>query len=187
MKFFVVAIVATFSLSTHAADLSALESLFVANYDKFYQERRCGENIERLYKEAQSRGLDLSNAVALKIVGSGFLETSGFYTRDYPNRWKMLGYFHVVLLADGYVFDFDLAEPRVLSLEEYVRLQFTPPYQPFIAVANVTFDPRRELVWWKATKLTPKKVGGSIQFTAGATEKLTDLVDLESVLRRDRK
>lgn len=63
----------------------------------------------------------------MKIVGGGFWETSGFYTRNNINERAMLGYFHMVFVADGYVFDFDLDDPIVVKLEDYFRLQFIPP------------------------------------------------------------
>jgi hypothetical protein len=85
----------------------------------------CGENIGRLVEEAKNQNLDLEGSYVLKIEGGGFLETSGFYTRSNPNERAMLGYFHYILVADGYVFDFDLNESLVLKLEDYVRLQFT--------------------------------------------------------------
>lgn len=117
--------------SAKAADMPRLTSLFKSNFNNYYQARYCGRNIERLTSEAIKRNIDLSDSYVLKIVGGGFLETSAFYTRDKVNERAMLGYFHMVLVADGMVFDFDLAEPLVLQVEDYFRLQFTPPYEPY--------------------------------------------------------
>src|SRR5690606_10559228 len=113
---------------THAkaADIPALTKLFRTNFNSFYEARNCGKNIERLVEAAHEKRIDLRNAFDLRIVGGGFCETSGFYTRMVINDRAMLGYFHYVLVADNYVFDFDLAEPLVLPFEDYVRLQFSP-------------------------------------------------------------
>ncbi len=110
----------------HAANIPALTILLQKNYNSLYEARNCGKNIERLVQAAHKNRIDLKNAYVLKIVGGGFFETSGFYTRGFPNDRAMLGYFHFVLVADNYVFDFDLHEPLVLPLEDYIRLQFTP-------------------------------------------------------------
>lgn len=112
---------------TFAADVKAIERLFKENYDSFYQPRYCGKNTQRLVSEAHKRKINLSNSYVMKIVGGGFWETSGFYTRNNINERAMLGYFHMVFVADGYVFDFDLDDPIVVKLEEYFRLQFIPP------------------------------------------------------------
>lgn len=117
--------------SASAADIPRLKNLFQKNYNNYYQPRYCGRNIERFTSEALRRNIDLKGAYVLKISGTGFLETSAFYTRNKINDRAMLGYFHMVLVADDYVFDFDLAEPLALKVEDYFRLQFTPPYEPY--------------------------------------------------------
>jgi opacity protein-like surface antigen len=130
-KFLIILLLSLLTLSQAlAADLKSLTTLFKQNYDNFYQPRYCGRNTARLVSEAHKRKIDLSNSYVLKIVGGGFWETSGFYTRNNINERAMLGYFHMVFVADGYVFDFDLDEPLVLKMDDYFRLQFTPPY-PF--------------------------------------------------------
>jgi hypothetical protein len=117
--------------STHSADIVALKNLYTDNFNNYYQPRFCGKNIRRFLEEASRRNIDLSNSYVLKVVGGGFLETSGFYTRGNINEREMLGYFHMILIADDQVFDFDLNEPLVLEKESYVRLQFTPPHEPY--------------------------------------------------------
>jgi hypothetical protein len=119
------------SFSSLSADVERLEKLFSKNYNSFYTPRFCGRNIEKFVNVANQKGVDLSGSCVDRIVGGGFLETSAFYSRTNPNDRVMIGYFHMVLVADGYVFDFDLGEPVVLKLQDYVRLQFTPPYEPF--------------------------------------------------------
>lgn len=117
--------------STFAADIYSLKQLFKTHYSEKYVARYCNKNVDAFIKDAQKKGIDLSGAMAVKLVGGGFLETSGFYTRTKRNERAMLGYFHWILVADGYAFDFDLGENRVLGLEDYIRLQFTPPYEPY--------------------------------------------------------
>jgi hypothetical protein len=94
---FTIAILLTASTAL-AADLEKLTQLFQENYNTFYVPRFCGPNTARLIQAAQDQKIDLSNSYVLKIVGAGFLETSGFYTRSAPNERQMLGYFQEVVL-----------------------------------------------------------------------------------------
>ena len=87
----------------------------------------------------------------MKIVGGGFLETSAFYARNNSNERVMIGYFHMVLIAEGHVFDFDLDEPIVPTTLDYIRLQFTPPYLPF-SIFGIRYDPKNQLTGWKLTR-----------------------------------
>lgn len=164
-----------------AADLVGLESLFKEGLKTFYEPRFCGRNIERMLQEAVRRGIDLDGAYVLKIVGAGTFETSGFYTRGAPDQREMLGYFHVVLVAGGRVFDFDLHEPRVLELKKYVRLQFTPPNDR-VVVFGVRYDAREELKWWTATRYEVGQYLNPRQREAW-TKKLSEVVDLDSVFK----
>lgn len=170
--------------TAQAADLAQLIPLFQNNYQTFYQPRLCGRNTGRLIEAAQKLNIDLSNSYVLKIVGGGFWETSGFYTRNSPNDRDMLGYFHMVLVADNHVFDFDLNEPLVLPLEDYIRLQFTLP-DDSTTLWGKNFKPRQELPSWEMTRfVTTDYVNG--QETVIDKMKLKDLVNLDSVLDRQR-
>lgn len=168
------------SSAAQAADVRGLTEIFWKNYDNFYQYGNCGGNIARLVEAAKEKRLDLSNAYVLNIVGAGFLETSGFYTRSKMNQWKMLGYFHVVLVADGYVFDFDLGEPLVLKLDEYIRLQFTPPQEPFKVGGNAFFT-SDDLKYWTATTYDVQKYNFTEKPIETGKYKLTDLVPLARI------
>lgn len=170
-----------------AADLPALTQLFKENYNSFYEHRRCGANVARLVEAAQALGIDLDGAYPLEVRGAGFLETSGFYTRGDVDQRAMLGYYHVVLVADGYVFDFDLAAPLVLTLENYVRLQFTPPHAPFLVGGNIYFRPEKDLPWWRvvAYEIDSFTTTGTPQVRW--EKKLSELVDLPRVLRLERR
>lgn len=131
----------------YAADLPRLRDLFIENYDNYYEPRYCGRNIARFVKEATKQNIDLTNSYILKIVGAGFLETSGFYTREGVDQRKMLGYFHVVFVVDNHVIDFDLNRPVILKLEEYIRLQFTPPYESF-NIWGINYKSKEQLSSW---------------------------------------
>lgn len=137
-----------FSSLGQAADLVALKELFQSEFNSLYAPRMCGENIGRLILAAQKKKIDLSNSYVLRFQGGGFLETSGFYTRQKPNDRVMLGYFHFVLVADGHVFDFDLNEPLVLNLHQYVKLQLVPPYEPF-NVMGIKYTAKSMLPSWE--------------------------------------
>jgi hypothetical protein len=84
-------------------------------------------------------------------VGAGFLETSGFYTRGEVNERAMLGYFHFVFVADGYVFDFDLDEPLILRLEDYIRLRFLLQKLPYF-IFGLYYVPEKELSSWTVSR-----------------------------------
>lgn len=167
-----------------AADLKSLESLYTQNFDAFYQPRFCGRNIARLVNAALDRKIDLEGAYVLKIEGAGFLETSGFYTRNAPNEREMLGYFHVVLVAENHVFDFDLHEPLSLDVNEYIRLQFSPANDS-TTIYGMKYRASEELKWWTVTRF---EISDFIQDTKRATWKIgmDKYVDINSVLSQPR-
>lgn len=167
-----------------AADLRALSELFVRNYNTFYQPRFCGRNTARLITEAAKRNIDLRNSYVLKIEGGGFLETSGFYTRSAPNDRALLGYFHMVLVADGYVFDFDLAEPLVLKVEDYIRLQFTPPHEPFL-IFGIKYRALEQLPSWQLTRFETLDYARNKEVPT-AKGKLGQIIDLNRVMKLPR-
>lgn len=169
-----------FDGAAHASDLRQLEALYAQNFDAYYEPRFCGRNIERLARAAFQHGIDLRGAYALKIQGAGFLETSGFYTREAKNERALLGYFHVVLVADGKVFDFDLHDPLVLDLADYVRLQFSPPREPY-RVLGIQYDARAELEWWTATRYELVR-GTGLAPQSTWKKRLGELVDLDVAL-----
>lgn len=172
------------TFSTSAADLPAMIEFYKANYQKFYQQRFCGRNIEQLISNALKEGIDLSHSYVLKIEGAGFFETSGFYTRSAKNQRDMLGYFHIVFVADNYVFDFDLADRLVVSLENYVRLQFTPPYEPFY-IFGVSYLAQNQLPWWKVTAFETTSYISNKPIILWS-KKLGDVIDLNKTLSAQR-
>lgn len=174
----------SFPISGLTAELEELKSLFSQNYNAFYEPRFCGRNIERLVKEASSRHIDLDGAFILKIEGTGFLETSGFYTRTSPNKREALGHFHVILVVENQVFDFDLLGPLVLSLEDYVRLQFTPPKEP-ITIFGVNYESHKELKWWKVTRFEINEFA-QVEPHATWTRNLGEYLDLDQIMSLPR-
>lgn len=167
-----------------AADLPALKKLFQENCQHFYLPRYCGRNIAKLIDEANKKNINLDNTYVLKIEGGGFLETSGFYTRTMINERSMLGYFHMVLVSDGYVFDFDLAEPLVLKIEDYIRLQFTPPYEPY-TIFGMEWISHLELPRWSVTRFEWRDY---IKNNENPTwkKRMSEFVEIENILKKKR-
>lgn len=170
--------------TAQAADVQKLTQLFQENFNEFYQPRLCGRNTARLVDAAQKLNIDLSNSYVLRLVGGGFWETSGFYTRNTTTERDMLGYFHMVFVADNYVFDFDLHEPLVLPLEDYIRLQLTPSTETSNLWGN-SYKPHDQLPGWEMTRYNTEDYAKGIETILDKT-KLKDFVDLDSVLNRKR-
>ncbi len=171
--------------TAQAADVAKLTKLFQENFNNFYQPRLCGRNTARLVSEAQKLNIDLSNSYVLRLVGGGFWETSGFYTRNTTTERDMLGYFHMIFVADNYVFDFDLHEPLVLPLEDYIRLQLTPSTTNFKNIWGSNYKPHLELPGWEMTRYHTEDYGQNKETILDKT-KMRDFVDLEDVLSRPR-
>jgi hypothetical protein len=115
-----------------AADVPGLRSLFEASFRSSYEVRHCGRNIDRFLRSAQAQGLNLQGAHYVKLTGSGFFELPPLQRRgsSAPGVFMADGlwYFHVILVADGMVFDFDFTNrPRVLPVVDYLREMFVPP------------------------------------------------------------
>lgn len=144
--------------SALAGDLPKLSRFFKKNYDNFYQEGFCGRNIIKLLVEAEKAGIDTSGAEVLQFISDGFIKVSGFYTRGKKHQWKALGYFHhTVLEMDGHIFDFDLAEPRVLKSNDYIRLQFTPPTEPF-KIFGLDYSAKGNPSDWRVRGIDAEKI-----------------------------
>jgi hypothetical protein len=172
------------SFSSFSADVERLEKLFSKNYNSFYTPRFCGRNIEKFVKVANEKGIDLSGSYVAKIVGGGFLETSAFYSRSNPNDRVMIGYFHMVLVADGYVFDFDLGEPVVLKLQDYVRLQFTPPYEPF-RIYGIDYSAKNNPGSWNVTAFDTNKYGRGLESKLWS-KMIKNLINMTRMISTDR-
>jgi hypothetical protein len=127
-----------------AADLRGLKDLFRRSFwTSMYQENYCGQNIERFAKAAAKEGINLDNSYVVQIVNAGF-DTFGLVNalsvREEGRKfdpapkhppYRDIGYnnwnFHVVLIADGEVFDFDfMNQATVYKLPKYLDIQFIP-------------------------------------------------------------
>lgn len=183
-KFLTIILFSILTLSqAFAADVKSLERVFKENFDSFYQPRYCGRNTARLVAEAQKRKIDLSHSYVLKIVGGGFWETSAFYSRNNINERVMIGYFHMVFVADGYVFDFDLDEPLVLKLQDYIKLQFAPP-APYDFYRGEERT-KSELKSWSVTAFKTEEYAKNKEIVLWQ-KKLGDIVDMNKMMAKPR-
>jgi hypothetical protein len=167
------------------AALSQSFEVFSQNFNAAYTPRYCRGNIESLISLFKQKGIELNDAHVLKFEGPGVWETSGFYTRYEMNERVNLGTWHFVLVKGGYVFDFDLWEPKVLPLEDYIRLQFTPPTEPYFIARVNRYNTRDEL---KFLKVTRYEVDEFLKSPPAETWKklFGEIVDVDAILARPR-
>ena len=143
----VIALGASLFLSSliHAADLEALNRLFLQHYrGSFYQQNRCGTNTETFVRVALREQVNLDGAYLIQLEnkgGSNFGLVGALFAREQgrlisanppkgmPERepgtanWE----YHAFIVADGYVFDFDFDNnPRVVPFLDYLREMFIP-------------------------------------------------------------
>lgn len=111
--------------ASFAADLPKLQSLFKTNFNSFYAPRFCGQNIERLVRAADEKRIDLTNSYVAVLKHDGFWGLQAFSARGVVGQRQPWG-FHVILIADNYVFDFDFTnQPKVLPMKQYFPEMFT--------------------------------------------------------------
>lgn len=142
-KIILIILSALFSFHSFAADLVGISHIFKKTFwTSHYQERFCGRNIEGLVQKAIDARLDLSNAQILQITdphGSMFGMVQAVVAREsgrliepartLPKRnpGVMNWYFHVVLMVEGKILDYDFTnQPRILSLNQYMNEMFIP-------------------------------------------------------------
>lgn len=172
-----------------AADLSALTQEFAAHFNDYYIPRFCGRTIMRFIDESQKKNIDLSGAYVLMIEDSGFWGTNAFFGREVIDDRRPLGDFHIVLVAEGKVFDFDLHRPIVLPVEDYFRLQFTPPKDPYYLYPEKKeglFNTVSELSYLKLSRIELvdfPKPGKPIR---AWTKTLHDAYDVDAIMKRKR-
>lgn len=129
-----------FAANVSAADLQGFTDLFSTHFKgSFYKENKCGENIETLIRLALKQDLDVKGASLVYLENTGTWnfglidahrarEQGPFIDRElrgerHPGHanWG----FHVFLLVDGQVLDFDFEnQPKILPIETYVRQMF---------------------------------------------------------------
>lgn len=131
------------SFSSWSADLPKLAKLFKGTFWSIYQERYCGRNIESLSAQALEEKIDMRGAYIMEIRNAGF-DTFGMVAslnaresgRLYnPERSKppfrqpggANWHFHVVLLADGVVHDYDYGNTaQPIRMDHYFEKMFIP-------------------------------------------------------------
>lgn len=142
-KLFSVIIFFLLSFKAFAADLTGVSNLFAQTFwNSHYEERYCGKNIETLVAKAVNARLDLSNAQIIGISDAGgwmagmvnalqareaglLITPSRVSPMRHPGERNW--YFHVVLLVEGRVMDYDFTnQPRVIPLNDYLHEMFIP-------------------------------------------------------------
>lgn len=148
--------------SVFAADTNRLTKIFTDTFWTIYQENYCGRNIENFSIEAINQNVDLKNAYIMEIRNGGFdtfgmvgalaAREEGRLIEPASTRppFRTIGYsnwnFHVVLMSDGLVYDYDfMNKATVLKLENYLNEMYIP-------LKNRN-DPK-----WKKDKLGPYKI-----------------------------
>jgi hypothetical protein len=143
---------AAFSLSsvtTGYADFRDIEAVFVRAWDTDYTENRCGPNIEQFVARLQREGISIEGAEVVEITNTGgslfgMLNAERSRTDNPRFSTQERNWFHhVVLLAEGHVFDFDfMDQPTVLPVAEYFERMFLDeiphPYPPTDYVGRET-------------------------------------------------
>jgi hypothetical protein len=164
---------ALFSVSAAFANHREIEAVFVRAWSTDYTENRCGPNIEKFVTRLAREGVALEKAEVVEITnlgGSlfgmlnaerGRTDNPRFTTEE--RNW----YHHVVLLADGYIFDFDfMDQPTVLPVAEYFEQMFLEeipnPYPPTDYIGRETKLKEYEVKLYPAEKYTTR--GGRDQF-----------------------
>ena len=140
-KIFISILLTLFSFSSWSADLPRLAKMFKSTFWSIYQERYCGRNIESLSSQALKEKIDMRGAYIMEISNGGFdtfglvaslnaRESGRLYTpeRSLPPFRQPGGanwHFHVVLLADGVVHDYDFGNSAYpISMNKYFEKMF---------------------------------------------------------------
>jgi hypothetical protein len=131
------------SLQSIAADLKGVSKIFQDTFwTSHYEERFCGKNIEKLVRMAIDARLDLSGAQILQITdqsGWMFGMVNALQAREggrlivpaqtSPERspGEKNWYFHVVLLVEGKIIDYDfLSQASIYPIKDYMNAMFIP-------------------------------------------------------------
>jgi hypothetical protein len=122
--------------SAVAGASSVLKQEFGSTYYTHYRAGRCGENTADLAKRGLAVGVDLSGAYAVVITNGGYM-LSTTYRRGAGEKLATPVhdikfspgianfYFHVALLKDGEIYDFDFGNhPEVMPIKDYIRRMF---------------------------------------------------------------
>lgn len=160
-----------------AADLAKLQTLFKSNYSTFYAPRFCGKNIETFVKAADKKKIDLTNSYVAVLKNPGFWSLQAFSARGLKLGERQPWSFHVILIADDYVFDFDFSnQPKVLPFKKYLKEMLVPKGK-----LDIPYNYQNELPYIELDLYTSHDYlinNGSTSATPKKTYKLRDLVDL---------
>lgn len=166
----------------------ALKREFSETFYTHYEAGKCGENIAALAQRALAKGVDLRGAQAIVITNSGYL-FSTTYRRDAGAKLSTpIGnirfapgiknfYFHVALLKDGEIYDFDFGNhPEVLPAKEYIRRMF---WEEPAVIDVLFFDRLRER---KNYKISFVPIDKYLRELSAAGEPVHDLSDYDDSL-----
>lgn len=133
------------SQATFAADLPRLKKLFRENFNTLYVPRACGTNIGKLVKLADSQGIDLTNSYVVVLENPGFWNLQAFGARGSKPGERQAWYFHVVLIADDQVFDFDFGNtPKVVPFKSWMKEMFVPKGK-----IDIPYDYKKDLAYFE--------------------------------------
>lgn len=175
MKFILLLLLA--SQFTFAADLPRLRKVFQDNYNTLYTPRACGKNIDKLVKLADANKIDLTNSYYVVLNNPGFWMLQAFSARGLKYGDRQSWSFHVILVADNYVFDFDFNNrPTVVPFNTYIKEMFVPK-----AKVDIPYDFKQDLPYFEFDFYDVRdylKAQGSTRNLPHKTYMLRDLLDL---------
>jgi hypothetical protein len=119
-------------LPLHSSFASTLKQLFSENFYTIHKAGYCGQNILNFLKVADEKGIDLRGAEIINVDGgwvSPLYVRNGGYTPKIPGKAgvtfapsEKLYYFHIFLIHEGHVYDFDYGNtPVVPKIGEYFK------------------------------------------------------------------
>lgn len=121
-----------FSLFISVAQATTLDTLFEDHFFSLHVPGRCGQNILKFLDLAKRENIDLTGAEIINVEG-GWVEPqyvrNGGYTPKIPGPAGLTYspapryyYFHVFLIHDGKVYDFDYGNsPVIPSFKTYFK------------------------------------------------------------------
>ena len=166
-----------FTQVTFAADLPRLQKLFQENFRTLYVPNKCGTNIDKFVKLADKERIDLTNSYVAVLENPGFWNLQAFGARGLKPGDRQPWYFHVILIADDKVLDFDFGNsPRVIPFKTWVKEMFVPKGK-----VDVPYDYKKDLPYFEFDYYEVHdylRNNGQTSNTPKKTYKLKDLMDL---------
>jgi hypothetical protein len=173
-----------FSGVSSAADIPQLTDLFRETFVEAYTPRFCRDNVGRLIAAADKSGIDMRGAELVKLSSPDFWELNAFSARGYRLGDRRFFYFHYVLIADGYVFDYDFTDRAViLKVEDYFYEMFVPK-----APVDIPYDYKKSFrsIFQLEAYSIPEYIKNG-KSTAGIVPVTTDLaeyLDVEKIIEK---